>query len=60
VRALLARVRAVPIAALESGDPGPRAALADLLDEIARALPRAFDAVNHAYLVHALPKRRNA
>ena len=61
VRSLRTRVRDVPIAELgEGSDPRPRAELADLLDEIANALPRVFDAVNHAYLVHALPRRRDA
>jgi uncharacterized circularly permuted ATP-grasp superfamily protein/uncharacterized alpha-E superfamily protein len=58
--ALLARVRSAPIAALGERERGSRAEIEALLRDVAQALPRVFDAVNHAYLVHALPRRRSA
>jgi uncharacterized circularly permuted ATP-grasp superfamily protein/uncharacterized alpha-E superfamily protein len=60
VPALLARVRDADVAALADPGAAARAGIEDLLGDIAHALPRVFDAVNHAYLVHALPRRRSA
>lgn len=57
VARLLARVREAEIDALAAASDGRREALAALLSELARGLPAAYDVLNHAYLVHAVPRR---
>lgn len=63
VRELLERVRGASLdelAHLAEDDPGLtfRPALESVLQEIERVLPQAHDALNHAYLSHALARRR--
>jgi uncharacterized alpha-E superfamily protein len=64
-RALLERVRSVPLdelVALEAGPDGVRrrAALDALLGDLASELPALADALTHAYLAHAIPRRQPA
>jgi hypothetical protein len=59
---LLDRLRSVDlaeIAALEAGDEGEqRTGLAALLAELATGIPALAEALNHAYLSHAMPRRQ--
>lgn len=61
-QALLDRLRSVDlaeIAALEAGDEGEqRTGLAALLAELATGIPALAEALNHAYLSHAMPRRQ--
>ncbi|MDJ0865020.1 MAG: circularly permuted type 2 ATP-grasp protein [Myxococcota bacterium] len=63
LRELLAQVRETPLdelVQLSAGDDGRarRAALEQVLDALVVGLPELADAINHAYLSHAVPQRR--
>ncbi len=59
LREHVANAKLDEIAALQEGETGARrVALDALLSELGEGIPAVADAINHAYLVHAVPQRR--
>jgi len=63
IQRLLSRIRAVSVdelARAEEAPPGPpiRKALEEILADVEATVPAVADTLNHAYLSHAIPRRR--